>query len=58
MLKMLGNARNAEIAEKQNQMLVNFFLTKATQGEGKEDYRVSKIGVARGNLNYNYTRPN
>ena len=27
MLKMLGNARNAKIAEKQNQMLVNFFLT-------------------------------
>jgi len=25
--EMLGNARNAKIAEKQNQMLVNFFLT-------------------------------
>ena len=28
---MLGNARNAEIAEKQNQMLVNFFLTQVVQ---------------------------
>jgi len=31
---------------------------EATQAKGKENNRVSKVGVARRNLNRNYAKPN